>query len=466
MATPKYTPVANDFNSLLNCLNDINSHPGSKDKESLLKFYLSYTSFKDLVVAILDPYKMYGIKDFMKKLDEENWTKTEFLLPALMELLDDLKSRKLTGSAARLAAGVAVNNGVPGDLMTRILNKDPKAGFGITMVNKVMPGLLPEFPYMRCSLPEKSNMSKWNWSKGIYSQLKADGMFMNVNHLEGGDVVLMSRQGQVFPTEGFERFHHEVRTILKPGTQTHGEMVVYIEGKLQSRQEGNGFINSVAQGGLWPLGTEIVFMAWDQIPLSAVKPKVKYAVKYEDRLTDLKDQIGVDQRMIHLIPTKIVYSKKEAYEHFAEIVRSGGEGTVDKDPEAFWKDGTSKDQVKLKLEFVVDVEITGFTPGNGKFAKTFGAVTYKSRCGLVKGKVSGMDDKTRQEVSDNREKYLGTIMAVEANAVFRPSASNPLHSLSHPRTVEFRDPADKSVADNLEEILAQEQAAIENAAAI
>lgn len=465
MANAKYTPVAMDPQSILDALNDIASYPGAKDKESLLKFYLGYTSFVQVVQAILDPYRMYGVTGYTKKGDDD-WSTTPYDFLNVTGLLDSLKSRTLTGNAARLACGVAVNNGFPGDLMTRILNKDPKAGFGATMVNKVMPGLIPEFPYMRCSLPEKSNMSKWNWAKGIYSQLKADGMFMNVNHDDEGNVVLTSRQGQVFPTEGFEHFHDEVRTTLMGGTQTHGEMVVYIEGKLQERQIGNGIINSVAQGGKWPEGSEIVFMAWDQIPLSAVKPKGKYNVRYEDRFDTLKDQIGVDPGMICPIPSKMVYSKKEAYQHFAEIVGAGGEGTVDKDPEAFWKDGTSKDQVKLKLEFTVDVEITGFTPGNGKFAKTFGAVTYKSKCGLLKGKTSGMEDDKRKEVSDARETYLGTIMAVEANAVFFPSASNEFYSLSHPRVAEFRAAGDKAEADTLEQIMAQQQAAIDNAAMI
>jgi DNA ligase-1 len=466
MTTPKYTPVASLLHTFLDCLNDIASHSSTKAKQELLKFYLGYTEFKHLVVAILDPYKTYGINDFIQTKDVRA---EQFGFYDLMKVLEDLQHRRLTGNTARFEAGVAVGNGVPGDLMIRILTNDPKAGFGATLVNKVCPGLIPEFPYMRCSLPEKSNMNKWDWSKGIYSQLKADGMFMNVNVDKAGQVELMSRQGQIFPVQGFEEFHAVARSVLLTDTQTHGEMVLIRDGKVLERQVGNGIINSVAQGGGWE-GCEIRFQAWDQIPLEAVKSKGKYKVPYKNRFNSLLAQLycenGPIEEMVSTVPWRLVYSKKEAYEHFAEIVAMGLEGTVDKDPEAIWADGTSKDQVKLKLEFCVDVEITGFTEGKGKFASTFGAITYRSKCGQLKGKVSGMTDDLRQYVSDNRVKYLGTIMAVEANAIFSPSESNEFYSLSHPRVKEFRNAADKSVADTLEQCFEQMRAAIANAAEI
>lgn len=465
MISPKTTPVEADMNTLVIALDDIASHSGSKVKEALLEHYLDYTSFRNLTVAILDPYMMFGINNFTPCTSQDSPPAT---FGDLMDLMQSLHKRELTGNAARLAAGSLVASGVPETLMTRLLNKDPKAGFGITMVNKVMKGLLPEFPYMRCSLPEKSNMDKWNWSKGIWSQLKMDGMFMTINMDHAKQVTLMSRQGTIYPVKGFEAFHADIQRTINPGTQTHGEMVVYLHDKLLSRQEGNGIINSVEQGGEWPEGTRIKYMAWDQIPLSEVKPKGKYKVKYQERLESLLDQIAYydDKFPLGVVPMKLVFSKREAYQHFQEVLLNGEEGTVVKDPDMPWGDGTSKNQVKLKLEFVVDLKIVGFTPGKGKFAKTFGAIMMQSEDGFLKVNVSGMDDKTRQLISDRREDFLWKIAAVEANAVFRPSASNSWHSLSHPRFIEVREPGDKSIADTLAQILAQERAAMEAAAAI
>lgn len=454
---------------LLTRLNLIAATSKTKEKEVMLKEALQDANFRSLVDLMLNPYKTYGILDFQHS--PANCNEPGVTFEHLELFMRSLEERKLTGNVAREACANMVAGGVPRDLLIRILEGDPKAGFGTTLVNKVYPGLLPEFPYMRCSLPEKSNMGKWDWAAGIISQEKADGMFMNVNLDFADQVQLLSRQGQIFPEKGFEQFHQAVRQHLKPGTQTHGEMIVFCEGKILDRQTGNGIINSVAQGGEWvgPEGGRVAikFLAWDQIPLSEVKAKNKYKVNYDVRFTSILHQIGDGQSgILTPIPFRMVYSKKEAYEHFAEIVGQGGEGTVVKDPKMFWADGTSKDQVKLKLAFVVDVKIVGFTIGKGKFAATFGAVMYESADGLLKGQVSGMDDKTRDYVHKNREFYLDKIMAVEANAIFKPSASNPFHSLSHPRVVEFRNPIDKRVADTLAECFAQERAAIENAAAI
>lgn len=450
--------------TLLDRLNNIALTSKTSEKEVFLRDYLKDPEFRTLVDLMLNPYKTYGITDFNPMpVRAENGP---FDFSELVALADELASRRLSGNNARNACGTAVACGVPADLMIRILEGDPKAGFGVTLVNKVMPGLLPEFPYMRCSLPEKSNMDKWDWEKGVLSQLKADGMFMNVNQDIAGQVQLLSRQGQIFPTKGFEAFHDAVRKTMLPNTQTHGEMVVFKDGKILPRELGNGIINSVAQGGDWG-DTTFQFMAWDQIPLSEVKPKNKYKVRNGDRFMNLVAQVqhGHSGLLTH-IPYRIVHSKKEAYEHFAEVLAAGGEGTVPKNQDGFWMDGTSKDQVKLKLEFIVDVEITGFTQGKGKFAKTFGAITYKTRDDHLCGQVSGIPDDLRQYVSDNRDKFLGTIMAVEANAITRPSASNAKYSLSHPRVSEFRKPADKAIADSLEECFDQMHAAINSAAEI
>lgn len=468
MTTPKYTPVPSDMNTLLDALNDIASTPSTKAKKELLKFYLGYTQFKQLVEAMLNPYWRYGITDYLP----QGKPSPDTTFYELLVFLDNLRYRTITGDYARKVAGSMVESGVPAELMIRILTKDPKAGFGTTLVNSVCPGLLPEFPYMRCSLPEKSNMSKWDFSKGIISQVKADGMFMNVDHDYAGQVQLMSRQGQIFPVKGFEEFHEAVRNCLKPGTQTHGEMVVITpEGKVMDRQTGNGVINSVIQGGAWPPGHRIKFLAWDQIPLTAVVPKGKYKVRYEDRLLDLDAQTSPFDLFfpIMVIPWKMVYSKKEAYEHFAMVLKHGiwsKEGTVDKDPEMFWADGTSKDQVKLKLDFIVDLKLVGVTPGKGKYAATFGAVMLESVDGLLKVNCAIQEDDVRQYVKDHLEELMGSIVATIANAVFSPSASNPNYSLSHPRFSELRSKADKAVADTLQQILDQEQAAINAAAEI
>jgi DNA ligase-1 len=203
-------------------------------------------------------------------------------------------------------------------------------------------------------------------------------------------------------------------------------------------------------------------MIWDAIPLSSVVTKGKYEIAYIKRLTAinraLKNSAG---QYVQLIPTRIVHSLKDAYAHYRELLLKGKEGTIIKHPHAIWKDGTSKEQVKLKLEFEVELEVTGFEAGNGKNAELFGALVCKSACDGLQVNVSGFTDAKRREIHENREDWTGAIVTVRANSILRPSESNPLHSLFLPRFVERR--LDKSVADDLTRIEAQQQAAMEAA---
>lgn len=447
----------NTFEHLVRALDTIGFESSTKLKQGLLAQYLKDGHFKQLVVYLLDPYRTYGIKDFdIPKGISLSPVQRSFA--DLMDLLEMLNRRQLTGGEARRAVAAAVYGGVPADLMLRILNKDPKAGFGATLVNKACPGLIPEFPYMRCSLPPAVKLTEWDWEGGVYSQLKSDGMFTNINFDISG-VQFMSRQGTLFPMPEFAPLIEEIQSFIAPGTQTHGELLVEREGKILARELGNGILNSVAQGGKFGLGERAVFHAWDQIPLEAVKSKGTHNENYGTRYQNLQQQLALsDQLHLTLIESRIVHSLEDAYAHYKEKLVAGLEGTIIKEPWGFWRDGTSKDQVKLKLDAPCDLVITGFRPGKGKNAATFGAIEAQTCDGLLEVGVSGFTDAQRKTIHLAREAMIGRIMTVKSNLLLLPSPSNKLHSLFLPRFVEIR--TDKHEADSLQRVKDQFEAAI------
>jgi DNA ligase-1 len=150
---------------------------------------------------------------------------------------------------------------------------------------------------------------------------------------------------------------------------------------------------------------------------------------------------------LSVIETRIVHSLSDAYAHYREQLALGREGTIIKDANAIWRDGTSKQQVKLKLEVDVDLEVVGFRAGEGKNAATFGSVLCRTACGQLEVAVSGFRDKVRKEIHESREKVLGSIMTVRANSIMVPQEDGALHSLFLPRFVELR--IDKREADTL-----------------
>lgn len=391
---------------------------------------------------------------------------------AFATFANELIARNLTGGAALKAIDDLMalsNNDEWNGWYRKILIKDLGAGFSEATVNKAVKNInkdyeIPVTPYMRCSLPKGSNMEDWVYADGVYSQIKADGMFAYVNVSKDGFVQITSRSGTVMP-QGVLGIEDAAAKTFTHGTSTHGELTVYLNGVMLERQIGNGILNSVSKGGSLGEGMVVVFDCWDQIPLDQFVPKGKYDVPYSDRFNLLSEQVmrpvlqGTDVIQIQLIETKIVYSPDELLAHYRDARSRKLEGTVGKSRYAVWKDGTSKDQVKQKEVVDIELEVVGFTAGKNKFAHLFGSLTCRSSCGLLEVNASGIPDDLRNEIHNNRPKWMNSIVTIRSNGIMYSTKAGKKHSLFLPRLVEARD--DKTVADSFAEIEAQFAAAIE-----
>lgn len=435
---------------------------GKNDKLAILARNKDNDLFKEVCRLALDPFTLF----YIKKIPTYHTPVMSGYLGLQLALkeLGRLSRREVTGNAAIDFLKNILQTVSPSDakVIERIILKDLRCGVD-TAVNKVWKNLVPEFAYMRCSLPKEVNLDTWNWSGGIYAQLKADGMFLNINYV-GNEVTFLSRQGTPLPMEAFSDLAADVAASLAPNTQTHGELLVEIDGVIATREIGNGILNKVAKGKYtFAANEKPVLMVWDQIPQSAVVPGGKHRVAYSTRFDSLVDQVK-NAKHIKMIENRIVTSRDAAMDYYAECLAKGLEGAVVKQPEAIWEDTTSRGQVKLKLSVPVELKIVGFTVGKGKNAATFGAIECESSCGKLKVDVSGFKDKpapgilTRTQINAMRDQLVGTVMTVKSNNMLPPTKNNPNWSLFLPVFLEFR--ADKKVADTLEQIQTQFENAI------
>lgn len=449
------------INHVLHQLKAIAAAGSVAGKKKLLEDFMveEDVNFRKVMQYMLNPFITFGITTFDSPekidLDEPYDIDQRFY-----NVMEDLRTRKLSGDLARSRLSLLEKMGVKRDLLLRVINKDPKAGFAATTLNKVEPNFLPTFPYMRCSTSSKSKVT--SWKDGVYSQMKCDGMFINLNHDEKGQTWITTRQGNLLPNIHFSAIIAEVNRSFKPGTQTHGELLVYRDGVLLAREIGNGIITSIINGeGALEPNEVIHLMVWDQIPLTAVVPRGKYMAAYRARFQDLLSQLS-EEGYIQPVEYRLVYSKEEAKEHFKEMLKRGFEGTVYKCSRAPWIDGTSMLQIKMKMEAECDLLLIGFNAGKGKHSDTFGSVICQSLCKKLVVNVSGMSDAKRLWIHNNRETALGIIMTVKYNMITSPSESNPLYSLFLPRMVELRSLADKHESDSLSKIQQDYADAMEN----
>lgn len=118
-------------------------------------------------------------------------------MTTLIDLLDNLSSREVTGHAAlNLCCNFIKDNFQYKDIILRILSKDLKCRTGAILINSVYPGLIPEFKVALAEdyFKQKNvdlNSGNWYWSR------KLDGVRC-ICRKEGDSIRFFSREGNEF----------------------------------------------------------------------------------------------------------------------------------------------------------------------------------------------------------------------------------------------------------------------------
>lgn len=444
-------------------LEELNLENGSNYKLAVLRKYTDHDLLKRVLQMTHDHVKYtYGLsaRRWIKgELSEEIWNKTSAkrtLTDALDFMEWKLATREFTGNAAiecmhKMLCDLSDEDT---DVVLKVLNRDLRINIGRTQINKVFPNLIQKPVYMRCGLYDKKSAKKIN-PKGMFVQLKADGTYREFT-VENGVVSSHSRSGE----------EYEYPVIYKvmldnnfPDGHYFGELTVHKDGKVLDRATGNGLINSDN-----PPHEDIVFDMWDYVTLeeyTAAANKEKGKTPYFERFAKVKELTkDLAEKNVRPILSHEVNSFAEALAFCSEWMNEGLEGAIVKDRNAIFRDGTSDQQLKLKLAITISVRVTGFqegTPGTVR-EKTFGAMLFASDDGMIKGKTSGFTDKQLEDFNSRREQLIGTIIDVECNDLTQ-ARGNDYYALSHPRFIEVR--TDKTESDTIERALQEKQMAME-----
>jgi DNA ligase-1 len=349
-----------------------------------------------------------------------------------------------------------------GTVIKRI--KDLRIGMGITNINKVIPDLIEETPYMGAKAFSKELTQKLLAAGPAFSQLKMDGRYCNAI-IRHGEVELESRQGETTYLTG-ATFLEELSNL--PNCVLNGELTM--DG--YTRYESNGIIASlVSILGKVDKGEDvhkerekffheynmspefslslIRYTVWDMITVEEYFA-FKSTVQYHQRLKNLEYYLEENPcTLVSIVDLVIVHTYQEAMEHFQKLINQGHEGTILKAMNGVWKDGKPNHQVKLKLEITIDLRITGFRYGTGKNSHVISTVEAESEDGLLKTAPTGINEKTMKWITENQQNLLGKILEVKCSGVSQNERGE--YSTLHPVYNEVRD--DKNTADSLQQIL-------------
>lgn len=458
-------------------LEEINLTNSSNDKLKVLEKYKDDATVTQVLALAYDRVRFtYGVSyNTIKNCSNLEYFEPTVDLAFAIGELSKLISREVTGNTAvkLIKDIIAATSPEDGDIIKKIIDRDLRINAGKTQINKVHPGLITKPAYMRCGVFNAKTAKKIKFPALI--QKKADGTYREFV-VHNGTVTCNSRSGEVYTypkifntISTFADGHYfgeltvktcdtlvcVMETGLKPeeaADSTHKVTQAILKHKLSGpyilpREIGNGMINSddVPHDNL-------VLELWDFVSMkehgNSIN-KIKNKTQYERRFRDLELIVNPSLETVKVIEYLKVFNIQEALEQTSVWMKDGFEGGVLKNLDGVFRDGTSPDQLKLKLVISLEMRFTGFTEGTGKNAGYFGAVTFENDDGTIKGKVgvSTMTEKMRDEIHFNREKYLGRVFEVECNDITLAEGS-ATYSLSHPRFIEMRN--DKDETDTLE----------------
>jgi len=428
--------------SILTIFNELNESNSSLHKLSVLKKHQNNELLKRVLKMTYDKVEYtYGISlQNVLKYGICSIQQGDFI-QALDDLENEFNTRKCTGHAAleRALSWIETLSDEESEVFQRIINRDIKCNVGRTQMNKVWPGLITKVVYMRCGVFSDKTKKKIQFPAIL--QLKADGTYREFT-VNNGEVTASSRSGEPYDYP----LHFNSMKHFPDGVYT-GELTVQ---GITDRAEGNGLINSST-----PPHDKIVFDVWDYISLEEYKnagSKIKNKTPYNVRFSELELILEHTQSSnIKCIESHTVRNIQEALEQTSKWMQQGLEGGVLKNSKAVFKDGTSTEQLKLKIQIDAEVRIVGFKDGKlgTKRASKVGSIMFENDEGTIKGQCSGFNDKELNDMTDNPEKYLNKIMTVQFNDLTK-ARGHDFYALSHPRFIEIRN--DKSTTNNLQEV--------------
>lgn len=386
-------------------LQDLSATRSRNEKEAILQVQVENTELKAFFKLALDPF----INFFQKKsfTHKPNKNTTSNLSNAMVFLNTRISTRVVTGNAAidEINTVLSTLNKDDAKCLMMILQKDPRAGLGISTVNKVWPGLIQEFPCLLATAWDDKLAAKLPWATGVISQLKSDGLRINIVIDSTGGVTAYTRAGNELEMFG----HFDVLGEKFKGVVIDGELLTInsTTGKFNNRQTSNGICSKAIKGTLSEAESATLHcVSWDVIPLTDFM-RGKSGLQYKERLATLQkmmERIPEYSSIISIVPSRIVHSIVQAQEHYAEMLAAGEEGTMVKSPELLWSDTRSKLQLKLKSENTADLLVVGFIEGTGKLVGNLGSLNVQTSDSLCNVSMSGFSMKVRSEIWANLTK--------------------------------------------------------------
>ena len=415
-------------------IRSLEEHPSRLNKEAIIEAEKDNVELFEGFQLSLSPFITFGVK----KVPTHGGPDGQGLpWVAFKELCELLRTRQLTGDAARDAIELALSASTQkqwNDWYRRILIKDLRCGVSEKTVNKVKKNAVPLFECMLAH--DGANHEKKVAGKKLLEP-KLDGVrVLTIVDCEARTVVQYSRNGKVL-----ENFGHITQGLLKHIDDFERSFVLDGEIVSTSFQALMKQVHRKSDAD----ASDAVLMLFDILPLSEFK-KGKSTLGQRRRTKFLQqfkatfDKVG----NIGIVPqTEVDLDTAVGQMQFVQFnkdaIDAGYEGIMIKDVDAVYETKRSVSWLKQKPFIEVSLEITSVEEGTGKNEGRLGALVCS---GVDDGKTivvnvgSGFTDDQRIEFWNDRDNLPGQVVEVRADAITQNQDGT--YSLRFPRFLRFR----------------------------
>jgi DNA ligase-1 len=430
------------MDSPVQVIKDLEIHNSRLNKEDIIRAQAAAgnTEFFEGCRLALDSMITFGVKQVGESTVEGQGLSWD----GFKQLADLLSTRQLTGNVAQLAIEVARGTATKDQWnywYRRILIKDLRCGVSEKTINKVVEKNYADYaiPVFSCQLAHDSanHESKVTGEKLI--EVKLDGVRVIAIVYPTGAVNLFSRNGKQlvnFPL---------VEQQLSQAADVFAEPVV-LDGEVMSAsfQDLMKMVHRKSDVD----ANDAVLNLFDIITLREFQGgisknrqadrSISLAAWYNQFVNQMPNVTIVGQELVDL-------STPGGQARFKQInqdaVEGGYEGLLIKDPEAVYECKRSVAWLKLKPVISVDLTVVSLDEGTGKNVGVLGALVCEGIDHGRKIKVnvgSGLTDKQRKEMWDNKDLVIGQTVEILADVV-TISQDSDVYSLRFPRFCRFRD---------------------------
>jgi DNA ligase-1 len=406
--------MIHDFDYVWGMVRDLRATSSTIDKQGIIEDYCNHNSeaanfARKILLYTYHPLWQYNVtSDNLKKKSKLRGTQYK----NFFTLLDDLKSRKITGHDAIGAVNTFIDSYPYFDeLIHCIIDKDLKTRAGDKIINKAIPDHIPEFSV---ALADKYEPKLVDWKDGWYVSRKIDGARCIGIVDSDGNTTFYSRTGKEFDTLG----------IVRDGIKALGVTDVVFDGELclvddEGNEDFQGVMKQLKKKDhTIPNPSYKIFdmISHDEFYSKQGQKNKPYSIRYNNLEAVMKDNTCT---CLSLLGQELIKDD----DHFTEWTKRGNdygwEGVMLRADEPY-KGKRSKDLLKVKKFFDDEYEVIDTEMGDFRYVKD-GAEWEETMlsCVMIQHKNnivrvgSGFTIEQRQEFYQDPNKILGKIITVQ-----------------------------------------------------